>query len=144
MTDAIQEARTIGQNAAKAAASWVCDGNTDPEHIRRLLQMLADGDPESEHYLPAQPDLSGQWADDPTALSLARDVTGEEDPEPETIDAIADAFEEAVSETFEPACERVLRRALGEPIYRCEHCGYVGPSATDHFCMRCGETLPTP
>ena len=31
-----------------------------------------------------------------------------------------------------------------EPVYTCEFCGYVGVSALDHHCAKCGEVLPIP
>jgi hypothetical protein len=48
-------------------------------------------------------------------MTLAREVTGDDDPAPTTVDALADAFEEGVSATFEAECERILRAALPEP-----------------------------
>jgi hypothetical protein len=107
------EAREIGREAGKAAGSWAADGNTDPEGARRLVAMLDDGDPAAYDRLPDAPNLSGEWADDPTPLSLARDITGEDYPDPELMDRLAEAFDEGVGETFEQACERELRTAAG-------------------------------
>ena len=106
----IEEATEQGREAARAAASWTCDGNTDPEHAARVLDMLDDGDPQADGYLPARPNLSGEWAGDPTPLSLAREITGEQDPDADLIDALAEAFEDGVSEAFEDACAAELRR----------------------------------
>jgi len=106
-------ARVAGIEAARNAASWTTDGTTDVLDASRLLAMLDDGDPAAYDYLPRYPDLSGEWADDPTPLSLAREITGDDDPAPDVIDALAEAWEEAVAETFTDACEAELRRFLG-------------------------------
>jgi hypothetical protein len=81
------------------------------------------------------PNLSGEFADDPTPQSVAADVLGgalapwEEHGhnapdiiDAETLDAIAEAWERGVSETFQEACEAELRRALPEPTV----CGGTG------------------
>jgi hypothetical protein len=115
VTDAeVLAAFELGADAGRSAASWVIDGNTSADHVARVVAMLEAGDPEADEYLPATPNLSGEWADDPTPLSLARDITGEDDPAPDAIDALADAFERGVAETFVPECERILRAALPE------------------------------
>jgi hypothetical protein len=111
-----QEAYDTGVQAAKNAASWIIDGNTSEDHVRRVLAMLDDGDPMVDQYLPNTPNLSGEWADDPTPLSLARDIIGDEDlldaDAPELIEEIANAFDAGVTDTFLPECERILRAAL--------------------------------
>lgn len=101
-------AREAGREAAHNAASWI--GPVEVNSARTLLGMLSDGDPAVWDYLPDAPDLSGEWADAPTPLTLAREITGEDEPDANVIDAIADAFESAVSDAFEPACERELLR----------------------------------
>src|SRR5216110_2106995 len=97
----IAEAARLGKEAAEAASTWVIDGNKDIAHYHSVLEMLRDGDPEAYEYLPNRPNLSGEWADDPTVLSLARDITGKQDVNAETQDELAQAFEDAVSEHFE-------------------------------------------
>ena len=104
----IQEARAWGEHAATNAASWVVDGNTSGDHIRRVLQLMEDGDPRADDYLPRYPDLSGEFADDYTPLMLARGILGIEDPSPEDIDTLADAWEDGVSETFYATCASIL------------------------------------
>src|SRR5262245_12994488 len=74
----IAEARELGAEHARNAAAWVADGNTDTEQIRKVLAMLDAGDPEADDYLPRRPDLSGEWADDPTPLSLYRELMGDD------------------------------------------------------------------
>lgn len=107
-----QEAYEAGVEAAKAAASWVIDGNTSQEHIAGVLALWDNGDPAVDECLPYCPDLSGQWAGDPTPLSLARDITGEDEPDPDLTDSLAEAFERGAMETFGPECERILRAAV--------------------------------
>jgi hypothetical protein len=111
-TDHEREAYELGRDAAIAAASWVLDGNTSQDHIRRMVAMLDAGDPVAYDYLPAQPNLSGEWADAPTPLSLTTEIVGDSvDPDP-IVDEIADAWEAGVSDTFQYECERILRDAL--------------------------------
>lgn len=107
----LRDAFDRGIEAADAAASWVTDGNESDESRRRKLAMMEEGDPAVYDLLPARPNLSGEYADDPTPQSLARDVTGLDDfsETPELVDQIAEAFEDGVSETFELACEAELR-----------------------------------
>jgi hypothetical protein len=108
-------------DAAKAAASWVTDGNTSVEHYERLIRMMDDGDPELWDFLPAMPDLSGEWADAPTPKSLFEDVTGLDahaegsfnyDAYQSVLEEICEAWERGVSETFETECERLVRAAV--------------------------------
>ena len=110
-----------GAQAAENAASWTVDGNTPESTISALLEDLLNGDPRADEYLPARPDLSGQWADAPTPRSLFETVTGLDahaeaswnaDAYGAIVDSLCEAFETAVSDTFEPACERVLRANL--------------------------------
>jgi hypothetical protein len=118
-TDYIQAARELGIEHARNVASWVADGNTDPEGIRRVLRMLEEGDPAADDYLPRRPDLSGEWADGLTPVSLFAEITGEDYVDAglahETLmggplDAMCDAYEQGVADTFQSACEAELRR----------------------------------
>lgn len=109
MDDWLKEAHELGRDAARTAATWTMPNNADEHHALRVLAMLEDGDPVVDDYLPAYPTLSGG---DPTPLSLARDITGLEDVDPDTIDAIAEAWQGGVSDEFYAACESELRRYL--------------------------------
>ena len=109
-----RQAHADGVQAAEAAASWAADGNSDTDAIRETLRLMDDGDPMADDRLPAYPTLSGEWADDPTPLSLARDITGLDDPPDDVIDALADAWEAGVSETFSVACEAEMRKWVDE------------------------------
>jgi hypothetical protein len=122
-TDHEREAYELGRDAAIAAASWVLDGNTSQDHIRRMVAWLDDGDPRADEFLPAMPDLSGEWADAPTPRSLFEDITGlmrtrkrhsAMAPITRSRTEIADAWEAGVDDTFMAECERILRDALDD------------------------------
>ena len=118
-----QQAYAKGEDAAKVAASWVIDGNTPQDHIRRMVKWFDDGDPQYSDYLPQRPNLSGEWESDltPTKLyyeiignSISDDVTMVGDAALEVMHIISDTFDEGVSDHFEPECERILRAAITE------------------------------
>lgn len=117
-------ARDLGIEHARNAASWVVDGNTPQDAIRRVVKLLDAGDDLSD-YVPREPNLSGEYADDLTPIRLYEQVTGESHNAAEdaaglgyetlvgsVVDALADAYEAGVSETFQVECERILRAAL--------------------------------
>lgn len=117
------EAYALGVEHAKNAASWVIDGNTKREAIPAVLALMDDGDPRADDYLPARPNLSGEWVDDLTPRSLYERIVGELPAEGDegldfetlhgsTLDRIADAYEAGVLDTFEVECERILRDAI--------------------------------
>jgi len=112
-----REAYELGAEHARNAASWVVDGNTDPAHYARILTMLDAGDPQVGYMLPTCPNLSGEYADDPTPQSLYRSIIGgtpaySNGDDADLMDALANAYERGVSDTFEPECERILRAAV--------------------------------
>jgi hypothetical protein len=120
-----REARELGERAGCDAASWVLDGRNSQEHYIQLARMMDDGDPRLDEYLPARPNLSGEWSDDLTPIGLYEAVTGEDHAAAEeraglayetlvgsVVDALADAWEEGVSETFDHECERLVREAI--------------------------------
>jgi hypothetical protein len=107
----INEAKALGTEHAESAASWTFDGNSDQAEWARVLAMMQDGDPAAFDYLPQQPNLSGEWADDLTPDSLYEQVTGKDASlaiGTVLIDALAAAYEDGVSEAFGPACEAQL------------------------------------
>lgn len=124
MSDPVDQAREMGRQAALSAATWVTDGNTTAEHVRKVLALIDEGDDASE-FLPRMPDLSGEWADELTPIRLWERITGEDHSDAaeraglgyETlvgskVDAYANAWEEGVSEAFEPACAAELLKVL--------------------------------
>jgi hypothetical protein len=115
------EAKTLGIEHARSAATWTTDGNSDKDERARVLGMMRAGDPMADNYLPRVPELSGEFADDLTPLSLCRRVLGTIEPEQVQLweeggenahstlmDELASAYEEGVSETFSAACEAQL------------------------------------
>lgn len=118
----LAEARALGVEHAKNAASWCVDGNTSTDHVERIVKMFDDGDPALWDYLPVAPNLSGEYADSPTPQSIAADILGADWEEhgynapdfiaADVVEALAGAYEEGVSETFEMECERIYRAAL--------------------------------
>jgi hypothetical protein len=113
-TEQERAAYELGVEHAKNAASWTVDGNTRPEHVAFLLDLIEAGDMRTDDFLPREPNLSGEYADDPTPKSIAMDITGEdlELIDDELISALADAYEAGVSDTFRAECERILRAAV--------------------------------
>jgi hypothetical protein len=107
-----QAAYDLGVEHATNAASWVIDGNTDHDHIVKLAKMMDDGDPAIDDYLPAQPNLSGEWADSPTPMSLYRDIVDGDGDDTDVIDSLAEAYEAGVDDTFTYECERIVKLAL--------------------------------
>lgn len=109
------EAHALGVAAAQTAATWTVDGDMSQKDIERRIEMLDAGDPAVWDLLPTMPNLSGEWADDPTPLSIARSVLGTDVDDQDLFDVeaeLADAWETGVAETFEAACEAELRRAV--------------------------------
>lgn len=108
----------VPARAFKNAASWATDGDGNQEealeHARAVVRMLDDGDPQAYDYLPRQPDLSGEFADDPTPDRLYQEITGQVvlGGRVDDMHALCDAYEAGVSDTFIPECERVLRAFL--------------------------------
>jgi len=107
-----QAAYAKGEDAALAAASWVIDGNTSQEHIRRMVKWFDDGDPQLDQFLPAYPNLSGEMADGLTPSKLVDELIGDVSLDDDVINEICDAFEEGVADHFRPECERILRAAV--------------------------------
>src|ERR1700739_2806258 len=93
------EARALGIEQAECAAGWAFDGNSTRDERARVLDMLREGDPAAWDYLPAMPNLSGEWADALTPHRLFEQIVGREpetDDDGDVIEALADAFENGV------------------------------------------------
>ena len=102
-------AADLGAEHAKAAATWTVDGNTKPEAVARVLELIDEGD-DVDDYLPRRPNLSGEYADDLTPARLAAEL-GIDPDDGELVEAACDAYDDAVAEHFAPACEAELRAA---------------------------------
>lgn len=122
-----QSAYAHGTNAAKMAASWCTDGNTDQSHIKGVLKMLDDGDPEADDFLPRRPNLSGENVDEPTPQQLMIWIYGlcweERDIIANRLEQVIEAWEQGVNDHFQLECERLLRNALNDENDICSTCG---------------------
>lgn len=115
----LENAIQLGREAGERAGEWAADGNTSAESARAVLALMDDGDPRAWDFLPPVPNLSGEWADDPTPRSIFEEVEGRgidaDDPDDIVrVDGCADAWETGVQETFESACEAALRAVAGD------------------------------
>lgn len=114
---ACEAAAALGREHAQNAASWTTDGNTSPEWAAAALSLMQDGDPAVWDVLPNEPNLSGEWADDLNPYSLADAVDlGINDMQEGDLDAVCEAYTEAVAQTFGPACEAALIVAAGGKV----------------------------
>lgn len=114
---ALGDAYQLGRHAGQAAASWATDGNTSRDHARRVLQLIADGDPQLDDLLPAVPSLSGEWADDDTPRTLIDQVRHGDDLADfidDLADQLADAWDRGVMDTFMPTIERDMARIAAD------------------------------
>lgn len=95
--EAILKATEIGVDHGTDAASWVIDGNTTEEAIRRLHKGIEDGDPEVLDQLPTTW-LSGEFADTYSERDLSEDCEYSDSDEgwDEIVGAYTDAFNSAV------------------------------------------------
>lgn len=109
--DIMKQAYRDGQAAGKAAASWATDGNTTRKTYETILRGLEDGDPMVLDGFRL-PDLSGEYADDPTPSTLAAEY-GLSDDDDRVGDA-CDAWENGVSDAFWSELERVCRLQLAD------------------------------
>jgi hypothetical protein len=89
----VKRAAELGREAGLAAASWAFDGNTTDETYRRL------------------PNLSGEFADDPTPQTLADELKVGDLYRVGAIDMDEEctAWETAASDAFWQEVERVAR-----------------------------------
>lgn len=111
--DALEaQARDLGAEHGRAAASWYFDGNTSAETYRAVLQGIEEGDPEIYDTFPSGP-LSGEWADSPTPQTLAEQLALSTilgaDYDPEALDEFCSAYEDGFYEASSAEIERVAR-----------------------------------
>ena len=99
-----------GTSAGEAMANWVFDGNTDLADYARILKGIQDGDPEVLDQL-ITPNLSGEWADDPTPQTLANDLGIETDDD--RLDGLCTLWEDAAHQAFWGEIEQTCRYYLG-------------------------------
>jgi hypothetical protein len=106
----VNRAAELGREAGLAAASWAFDGNTTDETYRRVLEGLDEGDP-AVYDLFRLPNLSGEFADDPTPQTLADELEVGDLYRAGAIDMDEEctAWEVAASDAFWQEVERVAR-----------------------------------
>lgn len=106
----IDNAREIGTDHGRNAASWVFDGNTDRETYVAFRRGIDDGDPEVLDFIPTA-DLSGQWAEGYTVADLMADCCGGNTDDPDKIIA---AYEEAFVAAATAEVERMISAQLDD------------------------------
>jgi hypothetical protein len=113
------DARRLGIEHSEAAATWAADGTT-VEQAKATLELLREGDPAVWDWMPREPDLSGEYADDLTPALLFAQVTGVRpgDGLAELVEQVADAYLDGVSVRFSAACERVLVDFIWQEVTR--------------------------
>jgi hypothetical protein len=107
----IEDARRMGEERGRAAASWYFDGNTSTETYATVLQGIEDGDPAVLDTLPSSP-LSGEWAGDPVPADILSELGVEHDS-----DAAEDclwAYEEGFSQASQDMIEETARTMTRE------------------------------
>jgi hypothetical protein len=111
---AIKEAEKLGKEHGENAAQWVAQDSwggrvassrQSEENARAFLKGIEEGDPIiMDSYV--SPNLSGEWADSMTEADLLKaafdgfDADIIDTLEPEEIDEIANAYEQAASDGF--------------------------------------------
>lgn len=106
----MDNAREIGTDHGRTAASWVFDGNTDRETYETFRRGMEDGDPEILDRIPAA-DLSGQWAEGYTVADLMADCCGGNTDDPDEIIA---AYEDAFTAAATAEVERMIAVQLDD------------------------------
>jgi len=104
------EAANLGREAAKAAASWMFDGNTPEDAYRAVLRGIDDGDPA---ILDAHPAPSLSPSGGYTEADLARDLGLDDNQLPP---GAVTAYLDAAAESFWHETERIAREHLAGTV----------------------------
>jgi hypothetical protein len=124
---ATERAEILGTKAGQNAAQWAIHDlwggratKEERETAESVLKRLDEGDPRIYDSF-ALPDLSGEWAGDPTPHDLFMDCIGYEyfpdiDGHQETLDALCTTWEQAVSDAFFSTLEESARNFLSEEV----------------------------
>ncbi len=112
------KARGIGAQHGANAASWVFDGNTPEATYHAIVRVIDEGDPMLYDSYRA-PSLSGEFSDDYSERDLVDDMTsdacraqGHDASDHDDWDDIANAYNDAASESFWQEVESIARRHL--------------------------------
>ena len=115
-TEHENEARDLGREAGRCAASWLII------HEKDAYILLNDIDPEVEYRYRSPCNLSGEWSGDPTPDSIYREVTGMSPwivGDADDVNALADAWQEGADETFYALREAHALRLVGRVDEAC-------------------------
>lgn len=110
------QAKKDGRIAGEAAASWL--EIEDDAAACKMLLAIVEGDPRMDEFMPRTPDLSGEYADDPTPRTVWKDITGyelddaETTDEQELVDRVCEAWLEEASSQMQAMVELRLRQYL--------------------------------
>lgn len=102
-----RDAKRMGRERGKAAASWVFDGNTTDATYRVFLERWMNGDPALDEVVTEPAWLSGEWAGE-SISELLPDLPEDED----RADEYMAIYEEAASNAFWREVERTARRMV--------------------------------
>lgn len=93
-----RDAKKEGARAGHAAATWF-------EPSDRVIEMIEDGDPEADEYMPRRPNLSGEFAGE----SMNEILGVEADDDPDDVDEIANIWEAAAQQAYDEEINRAIR-----------------------------------
>jgi hypothetical protein len=112
-SQSIDRAIAIARSHGTAAASWAFNGNTPDDTYRRVLQGIADGDPEILDAYRA-PFLSSEYDSDYTEADLADELGLDIDSQAGAadLDAAVAAYLDAADDEFWQETERIARDHL--------------------------------
>ena len=110
---AILDAHNMGEEAGRNAADWCYDGNTDDNWFVLVLKGLDDGDPAVYDRFRV-PNLSGEYAGDPTPATLADslDLDYDSDDDRTILDDACEHYLTAASDAFFIELERTCHAHL--------------------------------
>ena len=113
----IEDARSRGEEAGKAAASWAFADNQGDAYYRLLRRLHDDGDPRFDEYISEPGWLSGEHAGE-SISELLGDILDEATDYGYDIEQdILDAYEEGASDEFWSEVHRVIElHAGGSPV----------------------------
>jgi hypothetical protein len=101
------EAASIGKQYGRNAGAWAIEpGRLSREQMLQMLQGIRDVDPLVMNAF-REPDLSGEFRDAPSPVSLAQEL-GIDPEQDELLSAACQAWEEAAHEAYWAEIERIL------------------------------------
>ena len=89
-------AQRDGRTAGHALATWAEIGESNAQALRDAIDSCSDSLP--------RPNLSGEWAGDPTPATVAHDLGIE--PDDNRLDALCDAWQESADRAYQREIDR--------------------------------------